>query len=398
MVAITLSNLSSLTNETSAISTINNNSTAITDAFEDCLSINDTTSNVMAVDLNMNSNNLLNLPYPASATEPVRLEDLSGLVASYVTTNDTLTFGSPTTKVGLSVVTGTAATAMHSDGAPQLDVSISPTWTGTHTFSNSIVPSNGFSFGTGAKKTISITSANVGYANTFEAANSGTYTTSGTLAEFIAILTNGTNVFAALSVSGAVSPTALLQSGGGVTGGFTISAGAGTLTITNPTLTTPTLTFGTGSAQTIVANSANTGFQSSIQATNAGTLSNSSTEAGVYSALSAGTNVYLGMTVTGGASPIAGLTSGGGATGGLNIASTAGQISITANGGTGTINLEGTPVAVTGTLTQAGTNFAVDANGILNTSGFSRVTSTQTYTSNAAIANIPGLDRNCVGW
>ena len=41
----------------------------------------------------------------------------------------------PTASVGLAAVNGTAATFMRSDGAPSLSQSISPTWTGQHTFS-----------------------------------------------------------------------------------------------------------------------------------------------------------------------------------------------------------------------------------------------------------------------
>ena len=44
----------------------------------------------------------------------------------------------PTASVGLSAVNGSAATFMRSDAAPKLDVSISPTWTGTHTFSGPV--------------------------------------------------------------------------------------------------------------------------------------------------------------------------------------------------------------------------------------------------------------------
>ena len=40
----------------------------------------------------------------------------------------------PTASVGLSAVNGSATTFMRSDAAPKLDVSISPTWTGNHTF------------------------------------------------------------------------------------------------------------------------------------------------------------------------------------------------------------------------------------------------------------------------
>lgn len=45
-------------------------------------------------------------------------------------------FANPTAKVGLTVVNGSATTAMRSDAAPPIDQTISPTWTGTHTFSN----------------------------------------------------------------------------------------------------------------------------------------------------------------------------------------------------------------------------------------------------------------------
>jgi hypothetical protein len=51
----------------------------------------------------------------------------------------------PTASVGLSAVNGAATTAMRSDAAPALDQSISPTWSGTHTFSNPIRASNGTS-------------------------------------------------------------------------------------------------------------------------------------------------------------------------------------------------------------------------------------------------------------
>lgn len=40
----------------------------------------------------------------------------------------------PTAKVGLAAVNGSASTFMRSDGAPALDQTISPTWTGNHTF------------------------------------------------------------------------------------------------------------------------------------------------------------------------------------------------------------------------------------------------------------------------
>ena len=43
-------------------------------------------------------------------------------------------FANPSATVGLTAVNGSATTAMRSDGAPALNVTIAPTWTGVHTF------------------------------------------------------------------------------------------------------------------------------------------------------------------------------------------------------------------------------------------------------------------------
>ena len=45
-------------------------------------------------------------------------------------------FANPTATIGLTVINGSATTAMRSDAAPPLSQAIIPTWTGTHTFSN----------------------------------------------------------------------------------------------------------------------------------------------------------------------------------------------------------------------------------------------------------------------
>jgi hypothetical protein len=49
----------------------------------------------------------------------------------------------PTALVGLSAVNGSATTFLRSDGAPALDQSIAPTWTGLHTYSPTITGSSG---------------------------------------------------------------------------------------------------------------------------------------------------------------------------------------------------------------------------------------------------------------
>jgi len=47
-------------------------------------------------------------------------------------------FADPSVTIGLATVGGTATTAMRSDAAPALSQSIMPTWTGAHTFSNTV--------------------------------------------------------------------------------------------------------------------------------------------------------------------------------------------------------------------------------------------------------------------
>lgn len=46
-------------------------------------------------------------------------------------------FANPSATVGTAAVNGSAATAMRSDGAPAINLTMSPTWTGNHTFSPS---------------------------------------------------------------------------------------------------------------------------------------------------------------------------------------------------------------------------------------------------------------------
>lgn len=76
MSKVNLTNLSSLQNEQSAITIINNNNDAIEAAVEKTLSRDGTMPNQMTSDLDMNGQNLLNLPEPVSILSPVRIIDL----------------------------------------------------------------------------------------------------------------------------------------------------------------------------------------------------------------------------------------------------------------------------------------------------------------------------------
>lgn len=79
MTKITLTDLSSLQNETTAIAAINANNQTLETAFDNTLSRDGTTPNQMLSTLDMNSNRILNLQPPVSPSEPLRLQDAATL-------------------------------------------------------------------------------------------------------------------------------------------------------------------------------------------------------------------------------------------------------------------------------------------------------------------------------
>lgn len=82
-VNLSLTNLTTLQNDSSAVAAINANSAAITTAFQDVLALDGTAPNQMQNSLDMNSNQIINLPAPSTVSSPVRLQD--------VATNPTIT-------------------------------------------------------------------------------------------------------------------------------------------------------------------------------------------------------------------------------------------------------------------------------------------------------------------
>jgi hypothetical protein len=95
---ISLTNLSSLTNETTAISQINNNSAAITTMSDNVLftSGGNGIGQTMQVALDMNSNHIINLPAPLGPTEPLRVEDAASLTAGGTITVNNVPSGGTT--------------------------------------------------------------------------------------------------------------------------------------------------------------------------------------------------------------------------------------------------------------------------------------------------------------
>jgi hypothetical protein len=104
MSKITLTNLVNLQNQTTAVNAINANSAVLTTALDNTLSRDGTTPNTMGANLDMNNNQILNLPAPVSSNSPARLVDVisnptlaltipaigtSGAVVGLLNTNNT---------------------------------------------------------------------------------------------------------------------------------------------------------------------------------------------------------------------------------------------------------------------------------------------------------------------
>lgn len=84
---ITLGDVTSFTNDTSATTIVNSNSAIIETAFNNTLSRDGTTPNQMGANLDMNSFHILNLPPPATSEEPLRLTDLSSFIGGGTVSN-----------------------------------------------------------------------------------------------------------------------------------------------------------------------------------------------------------------------------------------------------------------------------------------------------------------------
>lgn len=132
----------------------------------------------------------------------------------------------PTASVGLSAVNGVATTFLRSDGAPALDQSIAPTWTGIHTFTNgvttgttstsgtvfnynSITTGTGLYIGSTSTAGSSTTSALLDISRS--GAQSGTVTTTAARIANTATGASATNVALTLTASGATTANTALN-------------------------------------------------------------------------------------------------------------------------------------------------------------------------------------------
>lgn len=77
MSKVTLNDVTTFQNDTTAANIVNTNSATIEAAFDNTLSRDGTSPNTMGANLDMNSNRILNLPAPSTQNEPMRLADAS---------------------------------------------------------------------------------------------------------------------------------------------------------------------------------------------------------------------------------------------------------------------------------------------------------------------------------
>lgn len=90
---VTLANVGSLIDATTAANTINSNSAAIVAAMDNTLSRDGTAPNQMQAPLDMNSNRIVNLPTPITVNEPARLVDLNTVIGGGTITVNPLPTG-----------------------------------------------------------------------------------------------------------------------------------------------------------------------------------------------------------------------------------------------------------------------------------------------------------------
>lgn len=131
MAKLTLSDLTSLSNEASVITTVNNNSDAIETALENTLSRDGTSPNVMNADLDMNSNTITNLPAATTDTEPVRKAEFDTAIDSVnasglsLTSTGMLSYDSTSGSINTRTIQGSGGIAVTNGDGVSGDPSLS---------------------------------------------------------------------------------------------------------------------------------------------------------------------------------------------------------------------------------------------------------------------------------
>jgi hypothetical protein len=176
----------------------------------------------------------------------------SGLSFTGTTLNATNSFANPSASIGLAVVNGSATTAMRSDAAPALDVSITPTWTGAHIWSalgtfNLGLNASGASINLNASSNFTTninTGTSTGAVNIASGATGGNVVTIGNLVSTTGILERvGTGNYNLNGVGASTYSIGSSTVGGTISIGGTAQTGAITL---GSSSASQTLNLGTG--------------------------------------------------------------------------------------------------------------------------------------------------------
>lgn len=224
MTKITLTDLVNLENQTTAVNAFNSNNTILENFSNNTLSRDNTSPNTMLAALDMNDNQIINLPAPSTLHAPARLVD--------VVSNPTI------------VVPGTG-TSGHT--VPFLDGN--NTWSGTNTFSAAVSIPSGSTFTNAVLTNPTMTTPVLGTP------------TSGTL-------TNATGLPLSTGITGfgtGVATFLATPSSANLASAVTGETGTGALTFaTSPTLVTPVLGIASGTSLAVTGTILSTGATSGV--------------------------------------------------------------------------------------------------------------------------------------
>lgn len=148
---ITLASVGTLIDTTTAGNTINNNFSIIQTAFDNTLSRDGTVPNTMGNNIDMNSNQILNLPAPATVNSPARLIDVtgtptitvppvgtSGAVVGLLNTNNTIS--------GNNTYSGTSTFSGNVSAGGTLGVTGASTFTGAVVMNGLVTATGGVTY------------------------------------------------------------------------------------------------------------------------------------------------------------------------------------------------------------------------------------------------------------
>lgn len=115
MAKLTLTDLTSLENQTSALATMADNNAKTEAALENTVSRDGTSPNTMGADFDMNSHRILNLPVPVNNSEPARKADLGDYITTVSGLAQVALGASVSASASASSASGSAASVLQSE-------------------------------------------------------------------------------------------------------------------------------------------------------------------------------------------------------------------------------------------------------------------------------------------